>query len=467
MSASFEQVRARVASQKSLLPSLYGQVDFDRMPERFTEDASEAIVKDRAPMGVAMTAYEFELVRAYTMLGDIVADAYAALMPAYSFRQLIDMLREACDRGVEHVDGAPPELVAFIRDMERIPDWVDMDLVRDGARLDLNATANAAPYAIRGAFIATFLNKYSARPMALTGTLSNETAARRVRETAHFFACTVLPGALDRNGEGFKAAAMVRLMHSMVRVNVLRSGQWDASVYGVPIPQVDQMPAGLIPIFLLAFRMLREGRRTFTPGERAQVELSRYRCFLLGLPEDLLADTPEGIVRMMTARNTTLREGFDDETCGSLIRATLAAYLPQDRSVASQVYDQLERRFAKLLFVEAFLGGNRELARKIGIDIGTDDVVVGALVGAGITLQMKAFELAEWVPGIREVANVILIKRVEQLLASYGHARFTTDASKYRSGKGGKRGASGRVGRSSDRSPDSTVSRRRPRASGQ
>ena len=230
MSAALEQVRARVASQKSRLPSLYGQIDFDRMPERFTEDASQAIVKDRAPMGVAMTDYELELVRAYTMLGDIVADAYAALMPTYSFRRLIDMLREACDRGVEHVDGAPPELVAFIRDMERIPDWLDMDLVREGARLDLNATANAAHYAIRGAFIATFLNKYSALPMALTGTLSNETAARRVRETAHFFACTVLPGALERNGEGFKAAAMVRLMHSMVRVNVMLSGRWDVAV---------------------------------------------------------------------------------------------------------------------------------------------------------------------------------------------------------------------------------------------
>ena len=37
---------------------------------------------------------------------------------------------------------------------------------------------------------------------------------------------------------------MVRLMHSMVRVNVLRTGRWDLVVYGVPIPQVDQMPAG-------------------------------------------------------------------------------------------------------------------------------------------------------------------------------------------------------------------------------
>lgn len=432
MTPALEQVRARVASQKTALPELYGHIDFDRMPERWTEDASQAIVKDRAPGGVAMTDYELELVRAYTMLGDVVADAYAALMPKIPFRRLIDMLQQACAHGLESVPGAPPELVAFIRDMERIPDWVDMDMVREGARLDLNATANISPFAIRGAFIATFLNKYSALPMAMTGTLSNQTAARRVRETAHFFACTVLPGALDRYGEGFKAAAMVRLMHSMVRVNVLRTGRWDADVYGVPIPQVDQMPAGLIPIFLLAFRMLREGRREFTPGERAQVELARYRCFLLGLPEDLLADTPEGIVRMMTARNTTLRESFDDEVCGSLIRATLSAYLPQDDSYASQLHDQLERRFAKLIFVQHFLGGDRDLAAKIGIPLGPDDLVLGTLVGVGIAAQVKAFELAEMIPGVRDVASWFLEKRVEQLVAGYGHARFTTDASKYR-----------------------------------
>jgi hypothetical protein len=432
MNSALEQVCARVASQKTLLPSLYGQIDFDRMPERFTEDPSQAIIQDRAPMGVAVTDYELDLVRAYTMLGDVVADPYAALMPAIPFRRLIDMLREACARGVEQVHGAPPELTAFIRDMERTPDWVDMDLVREGARLDLNVTANVSPYAIRGAFIATFLNKYSALPMALTGTLSNETAARRVRETAHFFACTVLPGALERDGEGFMAAAMVRLMHSMVRVNALRSGRWDPSVYGVPIPQVDQMPAGLIPIFLLAFRLIREGRHAFTEAERAQVELARYRCFLLGLPEDLLADTPEGIVRMMTARNTTLRQSFDDATCGRLIRATLAAYLPPDRSLPNLLHDQLERRFSKLVFVQHFLGGDRTIAEQIGVPLGPVDLAVGTLVGAGITLRVKLFELAERIPVVRDVATSILVRQVRELLAGYGRARFTTDATTYR-----------------------------------
>jgi hypothetical protein len=432
MTAALEQVRARVASQKTLLPSLYGQIDFDRLPERFTEDPAQAIIKDRAPMGVAVTDYELDLVRAYTMLGDVVADAYAALMPKIAFRRLIDMLRLACERGVEEVPGAPPELVAFIRDMERRPAWVNMDMVREGARLDLNATANISPYAIRGAFIATFLNKYSALPMALTGTLSNETAARRVRETAHFFACTVLPGALERHGEGFLAAAMVRLMHSMVRVNVLRTGRWDPAVYGVPIPQVDQMPAGLIPVFLLAFRLIREGRHTFTPAERAQVELARYRCFLLGLPEDLLADTPDGVVRMMTARNTTLRESFDDETCGTLIRATLAAYLPPDRSLANRIHDQLERRFSKLVFVQAFLGGDKQIAKQIGVPLGPLDIAVGSLVGAGIALRVKLFELAERIPIVRDIATSMLVRQVQGLLASYGRARFTTDATKYR-----------------------------------
>jgi len=114
---------------------------------------------------------------------DVVADAYAALLPKYGFRPLIDMLVTACDRGIDAVPDAPAELVTFIAAMEATPDWVDMDMVREGAALELNGTANLAPFAIRGAFIATFLNKYSALPMALTGTLGHSSAARRVNET--------------------------------------------------------------------------------------------------------------------------------------------------------------------------------------------------------------------------------------------------------------------------------------------
>ena len=429
---SIDQVRARVMSQKTRLPVLYGGFDFDRLPERFTPDAAQAVVKDRAPGGVEVSDEDLARVRHYTMLGDVVADAYAARMRDFGFRPLIDMLVTACDHGIDAVPDAPPELAAFIAAMEATPDWVDMDLVREGARLDLNATANLAPFAIRGAFIATFLNKYSALPMAITGTLGHATAPRRVNETATFFACTTLPGALERHGEGFKAAAMVRLMHSMVRFNAMRSGRWDAAVYGVPIPQVDQMPAGLIPVFLLAFRLIREGRSAFTREERAKVELARYRCFLLGLPEDLLADTPEGIVRLMTARNTTLRAGFDDATCGALIRATLAAYLPPDRSLRHRLFDAVEKRFARGFFLKHFLEGDGARAAAMGVRVGPVDRLVFVVVALWIAARMAVFDVGRRVPGLRAPLEARLVRRVRRLLARYGHAEFTSDAAAYR-----------------------------------
>jgi len=272
--------------------------------------------------------------------------------------------------------------------------------------------------------------------MALTGTLSNDTAARRVNETATFFATTVLPGALERHGEGFKAAAMVRLMHSMVRFNALRTGRWDSAVYGVPIPQVDQMPAGLIPIFLMAFKMVGQGRREFTAAERAQVELARYRCFLLGLPEELLATTPEGIVRIMTARNSTLRHGFDDETCGELIRATLSAYLPASRSPMARLHNVIEKSFAKAFFLRQFLKGDRAAAQRMGVPVSGLDRAVFALVAAAIGLRMAAYRWAGRIPGLRGAADAALVRKIHALLRRYGHAAFTTDAEAYRPAQG-------------------------------
>src|SRR3546814_16783085 len=119
---------------------------------------------------------------------------------------------------------------------------------------------------------------------------------------------------------------MVRLMHSMVRANVLRRpADWDLRVYGVPIPQVDQMPAGLIPMVLMSARVLASGRTEFTRRERARLELARYRCFLPGLPEALLADTPRGTVDPIDTRNPTMRHPFDANTRGALLRESLDA----------------------------------------------------------------------------------------------------------------------------------------------
>lgn len=434
-----ETLQAQVARQKTLIPSLYGDVDFSQTPERFAAKLTEKSMlpgqfarKYRA----AVLADEDRVARAraYTMLGDTVADAYAALMPEYGFRRLITLLNQACDSGLDSIDKPPQELVDFIGAMERIPDWLDMDLVNEGARISRNQMANLTPFAIRGAFIATFMNKYSGLPMALTGALSSETSVQRVKETASFFTTATLPGALERYGPGFKAAALVRLMHSMVRFNILkRVKTWDVAVYGIPIPQVDQMPAGTIPAFITAFNVVRKGRDSFTPKERAIVELCRYQSYLLGLPEDLLPDTPRAIFDTMLTYAGTLRDGYDDETCGELVRSTMAAYLPNDKSLRSRLYNRFEKSFSKVFFSRVFLiGSDKSKARQMGVSPSMLDYMLFAATNAYILPRLTAHAMIQRIPVIRGVADKALIARINQLLVSYGHAEYTTDPARYK-----------------------------------
>ncbi len=437
MRPSIETIAARVRSQKQLIPALYKDMDFDTPPERFSTRAGD---DTELRFGARLTREELladtDMVarfREYTMLGDVTGDAYAALMPRYGFRPLVDMLVTACEKGIGAVPDAPPELGALIAEMERTPDWLNMTLVEQGAREERNSAANLAPFAIRGAFIATFLNKYSALPMALTGTLSHATAARRVKETATFFTTTILPGALERYGSGFQAAAMVRLMHSMVRVNVLsRPGMWDAKTYGMPIPQLDQMPAGLIPIYFLSNDVLKAGRTEFTPAERARVELARYRCYLLGLPEDLLGDTPEDIVRIWCTRSATLRYDYDDAICGGLLRATMEAELSQDKSLAGRVFRRLERSFSRVFFAKAFLGGDLQRAAELGVPISVRDRLLYGSTILVILLRMLAYRLCSHLPILDKMSDRRLVARLKRQLAAYGHAEFTTNSAEYK-----------------------------------
>jgi hypothetical protein len=435
MNTAMTEPNESIAAQAAQIPAMYGRVNFSITPERFTvePDAQTELAPEYANRRPELLANKdrLALIKAYTMHGDSVADAYAALIPQYGPRQLVAMLQEACDYGVENVPSAPAELVRFLRDMEQFPAWLDAKLIDQGVRLERNAYAHRAPFIIRGGLIATFMNKYAALPMVLTGALSSKSAARRVNETAIFFTQTVMPDVLDRQGAAFKSAAMVRLTHSMVRFNILNRGnRWDVETYGIPIPQVDQMPAGLMSIFLIAQKALRQSRTVFTPAERAHVELARYRCFLLGLPQDLLADTPQDIVDILLTRHATLRKGFDDD-CGALVHAMLTADLTSDRSLPGRIHTWLERGFAKVYFVTNLMRGGKRAAAKVGVQVGAADYIAAAAAGILIATMMSTYAIAAWIPVIRDAADRSLVRKLTAQLRRYGQAEFTTNADSY------------------------------------
>lgn len=434
-STHYPELHERVRRQAELLPVLYGDLDFDVQPYRTTTNPDDvSSLRGRAATRAALLADDrvVELVSTATWLGDVVADSYAALMGEYSVSTLISMLQRACREGIDAVPDAPQELVAFIADMEAIPDWLDMDLVRQGARQSRIPMALLAPFITRGAFIATFINTYAALPMALTGALTGKRAARRVNETTSFFAVTTLPGALERHGPGFEAAAMVRLMHSMVRFNALkRSPKWDVGIYGLPIPQVDQMPAGMINLYVLAMGARSKGRTEFTAEERAEVEFTRYRCVLLGLPEELLPATPAEIIHVLSARAALLRDDFDDATCGEMVRSTMAAYLRPEDTPRERIADAVEKSYSKAAFVRLFCGGNRGLAAKMGVTVSTGDYARIAVTAPFLLGRLLLVQRASRTPGLRRITDAYVIRLLKKRLVTYGNAEFTSDAAEY------------------------------------
>jgi hypothetical protein len=435
MTQSLGELRALVRSQKTLIPAMYGNVDFDMVPERFTADPREKsmLPEGRFERGRSAILADPERVQralAYTMLGDIVADAYAALYPTYGVRGLIDMLVLACERGVDAVKDAPPELERFLGSMERTPAWLDRKLSAEGARASRVMMATLTPFFIRGAFIATFMNKYSGLPMAVTGALMKGSSVQRVKETASFFTTATLPNALSPRGSGFRAAAMVRLMHSIVRANLLiRPNVWDVPVYGIPIPQIDQMPAGTMPSVITALRVTSENRR-FTRRERAIVEFCRHQCFLLGLPEDLLPESAEGILDAITTYAATLRDGYDDATNGELVRGTMSAYLPADKTVKNQVFNFVERSVSKVFFKHTFRVSDAK-ARQMGVTPNALDYGMFAAFQAYAVPRVVGHMVAERLPIANRVADALLVSQINDLLVSYGHAEYTSDPSKY------------------------------------
>jgi hypothetical protein len=436
MKTPLTELKAQVRAQKTAIPAMYGRIDFDQIPERFTADPNvqtilpKPIARKYRPALLRDTE-RVERTLAYTMMGDNVADAYAALLRQYSFHGLIDMLVLACEKGVEAVKDAPPELERFIESMEKTPDWIDRKLSAQGARSSRAPMAILVPFMIRGAFIATFTNKYAGLPMAVTGALSNNSSVQRVKETTSFFTTATLPDALDRRGPGFRAAAMVRLMHSIVRASLLmHPNRWDPAVYGVPIPQVDQLPAGMMAATLTAFKCVK-AKRGFTKRERAIVELSRHQCFMLGLPADLLPETPQGIFEAAMAGAGTLREGYDDATNGALVRATMAAYLPNDRTLKSRMFNTVERSVSKVFFRHGFPLPAWK-ARQMGVVPNPVDYALFAGFQAYAVPAMLTHIAAERIPIVNEIADMFLVRRINELLVSYGHAEYTTDPAKHR-----------------------------------
>lgn len=419
------------ALQRSLAPKVYGSLDLDITPERFrTELGPNSIVRNNKRIQALLDNPEqVEFFRQLTLMGDPLADAFAALIPKLGFPKARVMLDQAASQGIASVPDAPQELIDLMASMENEPAWVDWNLI-DRATEDARLIgAFAGDAVMRAAFMMTYVNGYQGLPMVITGALTGESAAKRMQETTSTFKLATLPGALRKGGVAYQSAAKVRVMHAMVRTNLLkRPQQWDYSVYGTPIPQVDQMGAALGFNYMMSMHALKHGG-VFNKSMRAAVEQARYLAHLLGMHDQFLSADPKQIVETWQMCQATLRHKFDPRG-KDLNRATINAWRRPGHSALDKVLHNLDVQATRFMYTKMV---GKRTAEEMGIHSTPTDALSFLAEFGPIGFSFGAMSLLKKIPGGRQWVDKFAIDQVQKQLRTYGEAEYKTDANHYKS----------------------------------
>lgn len=423
--------------QKSIAPSVYGAIDLDQTPERFRTELGEKSSLRNVPRFPAMLAdsRRVELFRQLTMMGDPLADAFAATIPSIGFPRARKLVDQAAAHGIDSVPDASPELVAWIRSMETVPTWVDWEKIDRAAKSQRLVMALIGEAIVRAGFMVTYVNGYQGLPMVITGALTSDAAAKRMKETISTFKWMLLPDALRRGGAAYQSAVKVRLMHAMVRTTLLRREEsWDVATYGIPIPQVDQMGAALMPSFRLAQLALARGG-TLTPAMEDVIELSRYTASLLGMHDQFLSNDPQTIVATWEMCMATLRHQHDPRGKG-LNEATLNAYRRREHATKDRALHALDVRASRVLYT-GLVG--RRTAVEMGVEATPLDALALAVGGLPLSAALLGLSALKGVPAIDRWIDARAIAAIERQLASDGPPAYRTDERQYKDP--GERGA--------------------------
>ena len=157
---------------------------------------------------------------------------------------------------------------------------------------------------------------------------------------------------------------------------------------------------------------------------------------LLGLPSDLLMETPIDVFETMVLYSATLRDGYDDATNGALVRSTMSAYLQQDEGLRGKLLERIEKSVSKVFFQTAFRVPN-DKAERMGVVPNALDYAIFTAFNMVAVPRVAAHMVAARVPGLNEIADRRLVRMIDELLVSYGHAEYTTDPAKYKTDDAG------------------------------
>jgi hypothetical protein len=172
---------------------------------------------------------------------------------------------------------------ALFAEFEQLPEWVDADLVAEGAAVwrrwayALGAVGNAGT-------MDTYTEAWLALPLSLSGGYAGARALHRYMETSRWWIEVTKPGAILKPGSPARNISMhVRVMHVSVRARVKGHPEWDFEQWGLPISQSAMLLTLLGGSVAPALGLTMLGYLTSPREARAVLHFNRYCGYLVGV----------------------------------------------------------------------------------------------------------------------------------------------------------------------------------------
>ena len=198
-------------------------------------------------------------------------------------RKARDLVEEAMRTGIDNVAEAPESMRALFDEFEQIPEWLDTELVEEGAAVwrrwayALGAVGNAGT-------MDTYTEGWLALPLSLSGGYAGARALHRYMETSRWWIEVSKPGAILDPGSAARNISMhVRIMHVSVRARVKQHPEWDFDRWGLPISQSAMLLTLLGGSVAPALGLTLLGYLTSPREIRAVLHFNRYCGHLVGV----------------------------------------------------------------------------------------------------------------------------------------------------------------------------------------
>ncbi|MGJ8686741.1 MAG: hypothetical protein ACSHWQ_04630 [Spongiibacteraceae bacterium] len=381
----------------SISPSVYENIDLTIAPARYRNIPGKNSTlwstyseSDKETIGDADTQ---ELFRQWAMAGDPIADAFTSKFHEIKHHVAMQMLDTALEKGIDAVDNPPAELVALMAEVDHVPDWVDWETIDNTSELIGPIVYALGQTAWRAGFVLTFGNSYQGLPMVLTGGLHKpETTPNRIKETLSVINYLTIPGGLRRQGEALKLLVKVRVMHSLVRINLLKNTKaWDVSTYGAPIPQTDMYAA---------WAMVSSGLAVMEKmnGQPMNICALRYLMYLSGVDTRIPNSTVDELKDSMLMISSTLNHMYEP-WASELTEAALSAKLHPNPTWREKIWDKADRMLGELAITKVM--GKRNAAQ-LGVTTSPLNYLSAAYMVTPVLAKYAGLKALELLPGGRQ-----------------------------------------------------------------